>query len=66
MDAPHQGFSSKPETEVWIAFDCRERGAKNRLHQERCAWGTCATVESLGYGRAVLVVRRGGAGELVR
>ena len=66
MDAPQQGFSSKPESEVWIAFDGRERGAKNRLHRERGAWGTCATVESLGYGRAVLVVRPGGAGELAR
>ena len=66
MDAPQQEFYSKPETEVWIAFDCRERGAKNRLHRERRAWGSCATVESLGYGRAVLVVRPGGAGELAR
>jgi hypothetical protein len=64
MDAPQQGFYSKPETEVWIAFDCREREAKNRLHRERHAWGACATVESLGYGRAVLVVRPGGAREL--
>jgi hypothetical protein len=66
MDAPQQKFTSKPETEVWIAFDCRERGAKYRLHRERRAWGSCATVESLGYGRAVLVVRPGGAGELAR
>ncbi len=66
MDAPQQEFYSKPVTEVWIAFDCRERGAKNRLHQGRRAWGSCATVESLGYGRAVLVVRPGGALELAR
>ena len=66
MDAPKVEFYSKPVTEVWIAFDCRERGVKNRLHRERRAWGSCATVESLGYGCAVLVVRPGGAGELAR
>ena len=48
---------------VWIAFDCRGRGAKSRLHRERCAWGSCATLEGLGYGRVVLVIRTGGAEE---
>ena len=66
MDAPQEEFYSKPETEVWIAFDCRGRGAKGRLLRERRAWGACATVENLGYGRAVLVVRPGGARELAR
>jgi hypothetical protein len=66
MTVPHEEFYSKAETEVWIAFDCREPGTKNRLHRERRAWGSCAAVESLGYGRVVLVVRRGGAGELTR
>jgi hypothetical protein len=55
---------SLPET--LIVFDCRGRGAKNRLHRERRAWGPSATVESLGYGRVVLVVRPGGALELAR
>jgi hypothetical protein len=64
MDAPPEEFYSKPETEVWIAFDCRGPGVKNRLHRERRAWGAAATVENLGYGRAVLVVRPGGAKEL--
>jgi hypothetical protein len=66
MDAPQNEFYSKPETEVWIAFDCRGRGAKSRLHRERRAWGSRATMESLGYGRIVLVVRPGGAMELAR
>ena len=66
MTVPQEEFYSKPETEVWIAFDCRGRGAQSRLHRERRAWGSRATVESLGYGRAVLVVRPGGAGELTR
>jgi hypothetical protein len=66
MDAPQEEFYSKPETEVWIAFDCRGPAAKNHLHRERRAWGAAATVESLGYGRAVLVVRPGDALEIVR
>ena len=49
-----------------IVFDCRGPGAKNRLHRERHAWGATATVENLGYGRAVLVVQSGGALELIR
>jgi hypothetical protein len=64
MDAPQEEFYSKLETEVWIAFDCRGRVAKNHLLQERRAWGSYATLESLGYGRVVLMVRPGGAREL--
>jgi hypothetical protein len=45
--------------EILIVFDCRRPGAKNRLHRERRAWGAATTVENLGYGRAVLVVRPG-------
>jgi len=48
---------------VWIAFDCRGPGAKNRLHRERRAWGSCATLESLGCGCVVLVIRSGAAEE---
>ena len=66
MNAPQDEFYSKPESEVWIAFDCRGPGAKNRLHRERRAWGSRASVENLWYGRAVLVVRPGGAKELAR
>ena len=55
---------SPPET--LIVFDCRGPGAKNRLYRERRAWGSRATVESLGYGRAVLVVRPGGTLEIAR
>ena len=53
---------SPPET--LIVFDCRGPGAKNCLHRERRAWGAAATLEVLGYGRAVLVVRPGGPREL--
>ena len=52
--------------ETLIVFDCRGPGAKNRLHRERRAWGSYAIIESLGYGRVVLVVRPGGARELAR
>jgi hypothetical protein len=53
---------SSPETR--IVFDCRGPGAKYHLHRERRAWGDAATVENLGYGRAVLVVRPGDALEI--
>jgi hypothetical protein len=64
MNPPQDEFYSKPETEVWIAFDRRGHEAKNRLLRECRAWGSYATLESLGYGRVVLVVRPGGAWEL--
>ena len=50
---------SAPSTVV--VFDCRERDAQKRMSRERRAWGPSATVENLGYGRAVLIVRPGGA-----
>ena len=64
MDAPQEEFYSKPETEVWIAFDCRGCEARNRLLRERRAWGPRATFENLGHRRVVLMVRPGGAREL--
>ena len=63
MIDPQSEFYSKPETEVWIAFDCRGPGAKNRLHRERQAWGATASIETQGYGHAVLVARPGSAKE---
>jgi hypothetical protein len=66
MDAPQEEFYSKPETEIWIAFDCRGLGANNPLLRGCRAWGSCATLETLGYERVVLVVRPGGAHELAR
>jgi hypothetical protein len=50
--------------EIGIAFDCGGPGVKNRLHRERWAWGAAATVENLGHGHAVSVVRPGGTREL--
>ena len=66
MTVPQEEFYSKPEIEVWIAFDCRGRGGKDRLLRECRAWGSRTTLESLGYGHVVLVVRPGGARELAR
>lgn len=67
MDAPQEEFyQSKSETEVWIAFDCCGPGPQNRFLRERRAWGVRATVECLGFGRVVLVVRPGGAVRLAR
>lgn len=65
MIAPDRSIQDSPP-ETLIVFDCRGPGAKNRLHRERRTWGTTATVESLGYGRVVLVVRPGGAMEFTR
>jgi hypothetical protein len=56
--------ASLPET--LVVFDCRERAAKERLRRERRAWGSSATIENLGYGRVVLMVRPGGAVGLAR
>jgi hypothetical protein len=63
--APHKSIPDSPP-EPLIIFDCRGPRPKNRLHRERRAWGSAATVENLGYGRAVLVVRPGSALELTR
>jgi len=61
---PEHGSKLVVMWRVWIAFDCRGPGAKNRLHRERQAWGAAATVENLGYGHVVLVVRPGGGRKL--
>jgi hypothetical protein len=67
MNDPAKSLYRSRGTEgLWFLFDCRGPGAKNRLHRERRAWGARATVESLGSGRVVLVVRSGGALELAR
>jgi len=66
MDTPQEEFYSKPETEIWIVFDCRGSGTKDRLLRERRAWGSRATLKFLGYGRIVMMVRPGGVGEPTR
>jgi hypothetical protein len=42
-------------------FDLRHRDAEQRLHHELAAWRGCARKEILIDGRAVLVMRPGGA-----
>jgi hypothetical protein len=61
---PQQVYNEPPE--LLTLFDCREPGAKLRLFRERRAWGFRATVENLGHGRVVLIVRPGGALGLAR
>ncbi len=56
---PQQVYSEPPE--LLTLFDCREPGTKQRLLREHRAWGVRATVENLGHGRVVLIVRAGGA-----
>src|SRR3712207_3520212 len=55
---------SAPET--LVVFDCRDRNPQKRKSRERYAWEPSATVENLGHGRAVLIVRPGGALRLAK
>jgi hypothetical protein len=55
---------SPPET--LVVFDRRDALAKERLRWELHAWGSSATVENLGYGRVVLIVKPGVAREIVK
>lgn len=52
--------------ELLAIFDLLSPGAHSLLRGICRAWGSRATVETLGYGRAVLIVRPGGALELAR
>ena len=58
--APQKSIQDSPP-ETLVVFDCRERDVRERMGRERRAWGSSATVEELGYGRVVLIVRPGGA-----
>ena len=64
MIAPHQLYNEP--LEILVAFDLRVPGSRSLLSAFRRAWGSSATTESLGYGRAVLIVRPGGALRLAR
>jgi hypothetical protein len=55
---------SNQAEEIWVLFDCRIRGTRNRLWRERRAWGQRATIENLGNVCAVLMVRPGGTREI--
>jgi hypothetical protein len=57
----HPLYKSRHTEELWIFFDCRVPGTRNRMYRERRAWGSCAKVENLGYGCTIMVVRPGGA-----
>lgn len=59
MDAPQEEFYSKPETEVWIAFDVRIPGTAARLHRERAAGAENGDIKALDHNHYVLVVRPG-------
>lgn len=49
------------KSELWVLFDHRSRGGITRLWRERHAWGAGATIENFGCGRAVLIIKSGGA-----
>lgn len=57
--APTQMYDEPPE--ILVAFDLLVPGSRTLLRAFRLAWGCTASVEDLGYGRVVLVVRPGGA-----
>ena len=62
--APKQVYDEPPE--ILVAFDLLVPGSRTLLRDFRHAWGHRASVEDLGNGRIVLVVRAGGALELAR
>lgn len=62
--APKQVYNEPPE--ILAIFDLLSPGAHSLLRGICRAWGSRATVEDLGHGRAVLVVRPGGGLELAR
>ena len=57
----HPLYKSRHTEELWVLFDCHVPGTRNRLHRERQVWRSHATIENLGSGCVVLVVRPGGA-----
>jgi len=59
------GFSTPKYTEMTI-FDLSIGGLPERLGRELAAWGNSAHVEYLGWQRAALLVRPGGALGLLR
>jgi hypothetical protein len=62
--APKQVYDEP--SEILVAFDLLVPSSRALLCAFRRAWGPSATVESLGYGRVVLLVRPGGALGLAR
>ncbi len=56
---PKQAYGEPPD--LLTAFDLFVPGAHSLLRGACRAWGSSATVEDLGYGRVVLIVRPGGA-----
>lgn len=61
---PQQVYNEPPE--FLTVFDLLVPGGRSLLHATLRAWGGSARVEDIGHGRAVLVVRPGGAQELAR
>jgi hypothetical protein len=64
MIAPHQLYNEP--LEILVAFDLRVPGSCSLLRTFRRALGHAASVENLGPGRVVLVVRPGGASGFAR
>lgn len=52
--------------EIWIVFDFRIQGANSKLIRSKYDWKARATIESIGSHHSVMIIRPGGARELVR
>lgn len=50
---------------IVILYDVRLPGAADRLHEGRAAWQECGDVEALDQNHYVLIIRPGGAREMV-
>lgn len=64
MIAPEPLYPIQTEGIV-IIYDVCIPGAADRFHEERAAWQECGDVEALDTDHFVLVVRPGGAREMV-
>lgn len=65
MDAPiKQSYRNTTEGTL-VIYDVRIPGAAERFHSERAAWGEFGDIEALDEHHYILMVRPGGAGEMV-
>lgn len=64
MIAPKKVYP-KPTESILILYDVRLPRAADRFHEERAAWRERGDVEALDQNHYVLIIRPGGAREMV-
>jgi hypothetical protein len=52
--------------EIWIVFDFRIQGANSKMIRLKYDWKARAIIERIGPHHSVMIIRPGGARELVR